>query len=181
MEILKNQQLYVNQSKCCFAQRQLEYLGHFISEGVAADKSKIEAVLRWPTQKTLHDLQGFLGLTGCYRKFVAGYSKIAWPLTEQLKKNNFGWNEAADEAFHKLKLAMTNAPVLALPDFVAPFDIETNASRYGLGAVIMQGQQPLAFYSHALPAQARCKSIYEHELMAIAVAVQKWATLLDWK
>ena len=82
LEILKSQQLYVNRSKCCFAQCQFEYLGHIISEeGVAVDQLKIEAMLKWPTPKTLRKLQGFLGLTGYYRKFVANYRKIAWPLT----------------------------------------------------------------------------------------------------
>ena len=77
LEILKSQQLYVNRSKCCFAQRQFEYLGHIISEeGVAVDQLKIEAMLKWPTPKTLCELRGFLGLTGYYRKFVASYRKI---------------------------------------------------------------------------------------------------------
>ena len=95
-------------------------------------------MLKWTTLKTLHELRGFLGLTGYYRKFVASYSKIDWPLTEQLKKNNFGWNETTKEAFQRLKIAMTTVLVLALPDFTASFIVETNASRHGLGAVLMQ-------------------------------------------
>ena len=76
-------QLYVNEAKCSIAQQKLEYLGHIISkEGVATNQLKFEAMLRWPTPKTQRELQGFLGLTRCYRKFVAGYNKIAWPLTE---------------------------------------------------------------------------------------------------
>ena len=82
--ILKNQQLYVNILKCCIAQRRLEYFGHIISkEGVAANQAKIEAMLRWPTLRTLRKLRGLLGLTEYYRKVVAGYGK---PLTKQLKK-----------------------------------------------------------------------------------------------
>ena len=138
LEILKSQQLYVNQSKCCFAQRQLEYLGHIISEeGVAVDQLKIEAMLKWLTLKTLRELRGFLGLTGYYRKFVASNNKIAWPLTEQLKKNNFGWKEAVEEAFQRIKIAMTTVLVLVLPDFSAPFIVETDASGHGLGVVLM--------------------------------------------
>ena len=146
LDILQSHQLYVNRMKCSIAQQKLEYLSHISSEeGVATDQTKIEAMLRWPTPKTLRELRGFLGLTRYYKKFVACYSKIVWPLTEQLKKNNFGWNDVAEEAFQKLKLVMVTVPVLALPDFAPPFVVETDASGHGLGAVLMQGQRPLAY------------------------------------
>ena len=92
---------------------------------------------------------------------------------EQLKKNNFGWNEATEKAFQRLKIAMTTVPVLSLPEFSAPFIEETDASEHGLGAVLMQGQRPLAYYSHVLPPQVRHKLVYERELMAIIFPVQK--------
>ena len=83
---------------------------------------------------------------------MSGYSKLAWPLTEQFKKNNFWWNEGVEEAFQKLKKAMTTVPVLALPDFSISFIVEIDASRHGLGAILMQEQRLIA---------------YEWELMAI--------------
>lgn len=77
-------------------------------------------MLRWPIPTNLRELRGFLGLTGYYRRFVASYGRIAWPLTDQLKRNNYGWSEEAESTFRALKLAMTTVLVLALPDFHSP-------------------------------------------------------------
>ena len=117
--------------------------------------------------KNIKELRGFLGLTGYYRKFVSGYGKVVWALTKQLKKDQFGWNAAAEESFHQLKKATVSVPILALPYFTKPFIIETDAFRIGLGAVLMQDQRPIEYCNRALPPRARLKSIYEREFMAI--------------
>lgn len=95
-------------------------------------------------------LRGFLGLTGYYRKFIQNYDIIAWPLTNLLKKGQFGWNDEAEMTFLALKHAMTTTPTLAMLNFNDSFTIETDASGEGIGVVLSQQGKPVAFMSRAL-------------------------------
>ncbi|KAJ3686583.1 hypothetical protein LUZ61_015747 [Rhynchospora tenuis] len=175
LQVLADNNIFAKLSKCVFGVSQIEYLGHIISDqGVATDPNKIATMLQWPVPKTIKALSGFLGLTGYYRKFIRDYGSIAKPLTELTKKNAFLWNSQAQTAFECLKTAMTQAPVLALPDYTKPFTIETDASGMGIGAVLMQESKPLAFLSKSLSQQNQGLSTYEKKLLALLTAVKKW-------
>lgn len=164
-----------NQSKCKFGCTQIDYLGHIISgEGVAVDPEKVRCILDWPEPKNVKGVRGFLGLTGYYRKFVKDYGKIAKPLTELTKKDNFNWGMEATKAFNDLKRIMTSPPVLMLPNFELPFEVECDAAGRGIGAVLMQQRQPVAFFSKALSEGNLVKSVYEKELMALVLCIQHW-------
>ncbi|KAJ4754640.1 polyprotein [Rhynchospora pubera] len=180
MQILVDNQLHAKSSKCSFGEKEIEYLGHIIShKGVATDPSKIQAMCDWPQPKSVKELRGFLGLTGYYRKFVKHYGLISKPLTDQLKKNGFKWNDEAQRAFELLKKAMTEAPVLTLPDFTQPFIVETDASATGIGAVLMQGRNPIAYFSQSLGIKNQGLSTYEKEFLALLSAVKKWRHYLE--
>jgi len=175
LEILRNHQLIINLKKCMFTQNQLEYLGHVITaEGVQVDQKKVESMLNWPQPKNVRELRGFFGLTGYYRQFVRNYGRITWPLTDLLKKDAFQWGEEAQQAFEDLKKYMTTVPVLKMPDFAKPFEVKDDASGYGIGAVLMQDGHPIAYHNQLLSKASQRMSVYQRELMVVALAVRKW-------
>lgn len=182
LQILRQEKFVANRKKCTFGRESVEYLGHILSaSGVAMDPAKVEKIVTWPVPKSVKGVRGFLGLTEYYRKFVKDYGKIARPLTELLKKENktpFQWNEEAQKAFVTLQHTITTAPVLALPDFSQPFVIECDASGMGVGAVLMKGGRPLAYFSKGFAGKVLSQSAYEKELMALVLAVQHWRPYL---
>ncbi|XP_047158552.1 uncharacterized mitochondrial protein AtMg00860-like, partial [Vigna umbellata] len=117
---------------------------------MSPDPTKIQAMVQWPTLTCVKGLRGFLGLTGFYRKFVQNYAAIDLPLMDLLKKGNFQWSPAAKSAFDALKSAMTSTSVLALPEFSKSFYIQMDASGSAMGAVLLQENHPIAFYSKFL-------------------------------
>ena len=179
--LLAKDKWLLKRSKCQFARQSIAYLGHVISaEGVATDPSKIQSIHSWPTPTDAKQLRSFLGLAGYYRKFVRHFAILARPLTDLLKKGTmFLWTSVHDGAFTSLKNALVTAPVLALPDFSRPFQIQTDASDMGVGVVLLQDGHPLAFISKALGPRTRSLSTYEKEYLAIMVAVDQWRSYLQ--
>lgn len=150
-------------------------MGQIISSEGAA---KIFSMLEWPIHNTLKSLRGLLGLTRYYRKFVRHYGTITTPLTMLLKKNAFVWSEEATKAFLEFKSVVTQPHVLRLPDFSKGFIIECEAFGGGLGALLMQKGQPIAFFNKALKGKTLMLSTYEKELLALVFAVRKWKPYL---
>jgi hypothetical protein len=125
-------------------------------------------------------LRSFLGLAGYYRKFVHHFGIIAKPLTRLLKKNvQFFWIDLHQQAFLTLKQALIAAPVLALLDFSKQFQLKTDASDLGVGAVLMQEGHPLAFIRKTLGPRTIGLSTYEKEYLAILIVVEHWRAYLQ--
>ena len=136
--LLHQHQFYLNWKKCSFGLSPMDYLGHTISKpGVAMQSSKVQAFLNWPIPQNVRGVCGFMGLIGYYRKFIQGYGSITKPLTSLTKKDYFSWGPDSQQAFDQLKQALVTAPVLMLPDFTQPFEIECDAYGKGIGAVLM--------------------------------------------
>jgi hypothetical protein len=165
-------------SKCVFTAKEVEYLGHIYGEGVKIAAKKIVAMKEWPTPKSLKALKGFLGLTSYYRKFIKGYGQISFPLTALFKNDAFLWSDKAEKAFEDLKAIVSQPLVLDLPDFSQTFVVECDASGFGIGAILMQGGMPLAYYSQALKGKNLFLLTYEKELLALVLAVKKWRPYL---
>ena len=103
-------------------------------------------MLNWAQPQNVKEVRGFLGLAGYYRRFIENFSKISKPLTELLKKDiPFKWTDACERAFQTLKTKLTTAPVLAQPDITKNFDVYCDASRIGLGCVLMQEGRVIAY------------------------------------
>ena len=177
-DILRQHRFFVKAIKCAFGKQELEYLGHIItSQGVKVDKNKIAAMIAWPRPTNISELHGFLGLTRYYRKFVKEYGIIARPLTNLLKKGQFGWSKEAEIAFLTLKQAMTTTPILAMPNFNDVFTIEKDASGDGIGAVLSQQGKPVAYMSRTLGVTKKSWSMYAKEMLAIVEAIRTWQNL----
>ncbi|CAA7050323.1 unnamed protein product [Microthlaspi erraticum] len=129
LKSLRKEGLYANLKKCTFCTNELVFLGFVVSEqGLRVDEEKIKALKEWPTPTTIGHVRSFHGLASFYRTFVRDFSTVAAPLTAVIKKNvPFSWGSAQEAAFKILKERLTEAPVLALPDFDEMFKVECDA------------------------------------------------------
>src|ERR1041385_8959794 len=154
LEKLREHKLYAKYSKCEFWLPEVTYLGHVISkDGIAVNPERIQAILDWTPPKTVKQVRSFLGLASYCRRFFENFSKIARPLTNLLHKGvKFEWTDKCQETFQALKDKLTSPPVLAPPDTQKDFVIYCDASRQGLGCVLMQERKVIAYGSRQLRA-----------------------------
>ncbi|CAJ2642437.1 unnamed protein product [Trifolium pratense] len=179
LQILKEKKLYAKLSKCEFWLKEVSFLGHVISSGgIAVDPAKVDAVLQWGTPESVSEIRSFLGLAGYYRRFIEGFSKLALPLTQLTQKDQaFVWDVKCEESFQELKKRLTTAPVLILPDAKESFVVYCDASKMGLGGVLMQKGQVVAYASRQLKAHERNYPTHDLELAAKGTLVPKLAEI----
>ena len=135
---LESAGLRLKLSKCQFMQPTVEYLGYRIdAQGLHAIEKKVEAIRRAPAPENQQQLRSFLGMINYYSKFISNYSTITHPLNELLKDGvEWKWSESQQKSFQQLKDKLSNAPVLTHFSDTLPLKLDTDASQYGIGAVI---------------------------------------------
>ena len=178
---LRDHDLFLKAKKCEFNKTKMEYLGLVVEEGkISTDPVKVKGFAEWPTLTSVKDVRSFLGFGNFYRKFIPGFSTLAAPLNNLLKKETpFCWTEEAQKSFDSLKQKLISSPVLMMPDQTRPFQIECDTSKYALGAVLTQqdsngDRHPVAYLSKTFSETERNYEIYDRELLAIIRALEEW-------
>jgi hypothetical protein len=149
---LRDARLFGNLEKCTFCMDRVSFLGYVVTmQGIKVDQDKVEAIYSWPVTTTVTQVRSFLGLAGFYRRFVKDFFTIAAPLHELTKKGTtFTCAAAHQHAFDMLKDKLTHAPLLQLPNFNKTFELECDASNFGLGGVLLQDGKPVAYFTEKL-------------------------------
>ena len=115
------------------------------------DPEKVKAIMEWPVPKNAHEVRSFMGLAGYYQRFLEGFSKIAKPITTLQRKGvKYEWTEECNSAFIELKRLLTSAPILRVSDMEKDFMVCTDASKQGLGAMLMQDGGVISYASRKL-------------------------------
>lgn len=177
--------LQIRMGKCQLLKRKVEFLGFIIKDGsVQPSDGKTIAIRKFPEPKTYKQLQSFLGLTGYFRKFIAGYATIAKPLSDLLRKDTpFVFHDVQRTAFTKLKDLLTNEPVLHIYQQGREVELHTDASQAGYGACLMQKGDdsklhPIYYMSKKTTPVEEKYSSYELEVLAIIQAIKKFRVYL---
>ena len=149
-------------------------MGHVISgAGISIDLSKVEAINSWSRPTNPSEVRSFLGLAGYYRRFVEGFSKTASPLTQLTRKGiTFKWTETYEQSFQELKKRLTSAPILSIPSGTGGFVVYSDASKNGLGCVLMQNGKVIAYASRQLKEYERNYPTHDLELAAVVFALK---------
>jgi hypothetical protein len=190
LDRLRQQKLFANRKKCVFGTKELEFVGYHISaKGILPSRNKINSIQQWPQPTNVQEVRQFIGVANYYRQYIKGFASIAAPLTgltrgQGTKLRPIVWNEECEKAFRNIKQQLTSAPVLLPPNPNRPWRIETDASDFGIGAVLSQTDSagrwhPVAFESKKLSSAERNYPAQERELLAILHALRTWRCFID--
>ncbi len=166
----------LNKSKIRFKQTSVKYHGHIIaSEGLKPDPVKVEAILQMPIPEDKKAVKRLIGVTNYLAKFCPHLSAVSEPLRRLTEENaEFVWSKEHDRTFQTIKQMFVNAPVLRYYSVTDEVTVEADSSDYGLGAVLLQEGQPVAYASRALSKTERNYSQMEKECLAITFACNRF-------
>ncbi len=182
---LQHHNLKLKAKKCCFGRKTIPFLGHVISKhGIAADPNKLAAFQQIPAPINMKTLKSFVSLASYYRRFLRSFAQIAQPLYKlQQKEVRWCWTRECQKAYETLKEKLVSPPILAFPNFSKPFLLETDASGFGLGAILSQKQDDgtvriISCASRTMNRAERNYSATEREALAIVWAVKTFRPYL---
>jgi RNase H-like domain found in reverse transcriptase/Integrase zinc binding domain/Reverse transcriptase (RNA-dependent DNA polymerase) len=185
---LEKHNLTLKPTKCAFAHNKVEILGHVASDkGIEPCQKKVEAMLKMPAPRSVHQIRSVLGMFGYYRKFIKNYAKITYPISQLLTKTSDKlWQPEHEKAFNELKERITNAPILTSYDPRAETEIHPDACDYGIGASLVQiteedgkkVERPVAFCSRTMSKAEKNYSISEKEALAALYALKEFRPFL---
>ncbi|CAA7041521.1 unnamed protein product [Microthlaspi erraticum] len=180
MKRLREHHLFAKLSKCSFWQREIGFLGHVVSDkGVSVDPEKIKSIAEWPRPRNASEIRSFLGLAGYYRRFVKGFASMASPMTRLTGKDVwFELSAECEKCFGKLKDMLTSTPVLTIPRPDEPYTVYTDASKTGLGCVLMQHGSVIAYGSRQLRKHECNYPTHDLEMAAVVFALKIWKPYL---
>ncbi|KAI3715043.1 hypothetical protein L6452_22009 [Arctium lappa] len=174
LEVLRKEKLYAKFSKCEFWLKEVQFVGHVVTkDGVKVDPAKIEVMMNWEPPKRPSKIRSFLGLAGYYRRFIHDFSKIASSLTALTKKNvKFVWTESQEKTFLTLQRKLCEAPILSFPEGSEDFVVYSDASKVGLGCVLMQRGKVIAYASRQLKVHEKNYPTHDLELAVVVFALK---------
>ena len=182
LDVLKREKIYVKLSKCEFGKTSLNYLGHIVGGGeLKIDPSKVAVIVNSPKPRSATEVRSFLVAAQYWRKFISNFSLSATPLHALTGLNKvFQWGGKHQKSFGTLKDKISTTPVLALPDLQRPFEIQTDASYYAMGAVLTQHGRPICYHFQTFNPVVVNYPTYD-KLYALIQSVKKWKHCLMGK
>ena len=180
LRVLSESQLKAMPTKCSFLKEEVKFLGHIItSQGVKTDPEKLKAMEMIEEPTNVKELRKFLGMVTYYKRFIKGFSQIAFPLYDLTSpKKTFKWNEEHKTAFNQLKRKMLTSPILCFPNRKDKFVLYTDASDYAIGSVLCQlqqdGEKIIAYGSRKLTSSELNYSVTKKELLSIITFVRQF-------
>ena len=176
LQTLREKKLYVKLNKCDFWLKEVSFLDHIMSdEGIRVDLAKIEDVVNWKPPRSVTEVRSFLGPTRYYRIFVKGFSVITSPLTKLLRKGvKFEWTDKCQDSFEQLKEMLVEALVLTQSTPGKEYTLYSDASRIGMGCVLMQDGKVVAYESRQLKPHEHNYPTHNLELAAVVFTLKIW-------
>lgn len=186
LKLISQAGLKIRLEKCGFLMSSIEYLGHEIGNGeMRPSRKKIEAVTQFKTPTNVHEVRQFIGLASYFRKFIKNFARVAQPITK-LTKNavSWHWDKPQEDAFISLKQVLTEEPVLSLYNSTLETQVHTDASKLGLGGILVQKQidgvwKPVAYVSRQTSEVEQRYHSFELEALAVVFSVQKFRVYLS--